>query len=79
MIYVLLPAFNEEKALPVLLKSFEAVLNDLKMEFLILVVDDGSTDGTAEVASNLSRQFPAGKMKRYFPKSPWTLAGTKLG
>jgi hypothetical protein len=47
---VILPAFNEEKALRVVVEDLQDYL-DPNAE--IIIVDDGSTDSTAEVAKNL--------------------------
>lgn len=48
---VVMPAWNEAEALP----STIAQLQQLPDEFELLVVDDGSTDGTAIVARQLAR------------------------
>ena len=50
MISIVIPAFNEEKQLPVLLKHLEACSSGYISE--ILVVDGGSVDNTAEIAKN---------------------------
>jgi len=50
MIAVILPAYNEAAELPTLLERFDEVQSKLDEEIRILVVDDGSTDGTAETA-----------------------------
>ena len=47
---VVIPAFNEEKRLPRTLASILAFLRGRGESFEVVVVDDGSTDGTAEVA-----------------------------
>ena len=47
---IILPAFNEEEALPVVVDDIRAVLGD---DADIVVVDDGSSDGTADVARGL--------------------------
>ena len=44
---VVIPAFNEERRLPATLKSVVEYLRPRGTAFEVLVVDDGSTDGTA--------------------------------
>ncbi|MBE7438659.1 MAG: bifunctional glycosyltransferase family 2/GtrA family protein [Spirochaetales bacterium] len=44
---VVIPAFNEEKRLPPFLKKVERYLAEKKISSEILIVDDGSTDGTS--------------------------------
>jgi dolichol-phosphate mannosyltransferase len=50
MLYVLLPAYNEEDALPLLLPSIRQVIERYRLAGQIIVVNDGSTDRTAEIA-----------------------------
>jgi dolichyl-phosphate beta-glucosyltransferase len=47
---VVIPAYNEESRLPASLKLATAYLRQLGQTFELLVVDDGSTDSTREVA-----------------------------
>ena len=49
-ISIILPAFQEEQGIPPLLMQIGAVLAKMKRPYEILVVDDGSTDGTAAKA-----------------------------
>ncbi|MBX3026525.1 glycosyltransferase [bacterium] len=49
-LHVLLPAFNEAESLPALLPELARVLAALPRRARVVVVDDGSSDGTAEVA-----------------------------
>lgn len=47
MLYVVLPAYNEEKALGIMLPELRILAADLKVE--VIVVNDGSQDGTASM------------------------------
>ncbi|MBZ5626018.1 MAG: glycosyltransferase family 2 protein [Acidobacteriia bacterium] len=48
---IVIPAYNEEKRLPVTLKTVLAYLDTTPWDFAeVVVVDDGSRDGTAKVA-----------------------------
>lgn len=54
---VVIPAFNEESRLPATLAALREYLDEWKIDYRVLVVDDGSRDGTAEVAWPLGRRF----------------------
>jgi len=56
MIYILLPAYNEEKDLPPLLKRVKAALAG--QEYQVLVVNDGSQDQTLSIARAWAEQMP---------------------
>jgi dolichyl-phosphate beta-glucosyltransferase len=59
---IIIPAFNEEKRLPRalgLLRDYFASARANAGEVEILVVDDGSTDGTARIAGEWARQMPS--------------------
>ncbi|MGH7820133.1 MAG: glycosyltransferase [Candidatus Binatia bacterium] len=58
MIYVLLPAYNEEDALEPLAEKIERVMRQMGAEYRIVVVNDGSNDGTGRVLAELSRRHP---------------------
>jgi dolichol-phosphate mannosyltransferase len=50
IVWVLLPAFNEGENLPGLLSDLDQLASTSQLQFQVLVVDDGSTDSTGEVA-----------------------------
>jgi glycosyltransferase involved in cell wall biosynthesis len=49
---IVIPAFNEELRLPVTLAEISAYIRASKRETEVIVVDDGSTDRTADVANS---------------------------
>ncbi len=51
-VFVVLPAYNEEAALPRLLTKLASLYAEARLEGRIIVVDDGSADRTAEVAGS---------------------------
>jgi dolichol-phosphate mannosyltransferase len=58
MIYVLLPAYNEEQALRPLAEKIDKVMTAQGTAYRIIVVDDGSRDGTAHVLQELLAAYP---------------------
>ncbi len=58
MIRVILPAYNEEAALPLLIPALHHALHDYDPQYQVIVVDDGSADRTAEVASHAAAEYP---------------------
>jgi len=57
-IWIVLPAYNEEIALPHLIVALVEDLTDEKKEFEVLIVNDGSQDRTAEVATAYGCKAP---------------------
>jgi len=49
---VIIPAYNEEKRLPWTLAQLTMYLGDWGVDYRVLVVDDGSSDGTAGLADH---------------------------
>src|SRR5260370_35650633 len=49
---IVIPSFNEEKRLPATLERIAGYINASGRETEVIVVDDGSTDGTARVAES---------------------------
>ncbi len=58
MIFVLLPAYNEEDALQPLLEKIDGRLTEAGYRYRVVVVNDGSSDGTADELTRLSERYP---------------------
>jgi len=58
MIFILLPAYNEEKSFPPLMEKLKHVLEQIGKDFKILVCNDGSTDRTSEMLKEYSIKLP---------------------
>ncbi|MGE0615208.1 MAG: glycosyltransferase [Bacteriovoracia bacterium] len=56
--WVVLPAYNEEKALTPLLDSLVESLKEEQRDFSIIVVDDGSADGTPQLLEDYAKRCP---------------------
>lgn len=56
--WVVLPAYNEEEALPLLLDSIIEHFSEENLDFSILVVNDGSQDQTAAVIEAYAKKSP---------------------
>ena len=54
---VIIPAYNEEKRLPKTLKETDEYLRNQNYEYEIIIVNDGSKDGTAKVVKDLQSQI----------------------
>lgn len=57
-VFVVLPAYNEEGGLPDLLHAIEQVFAINGRDYHIIVVDDCSTDATAEIAREAAAELP---------------------
>lgn len=55
---VVLPAYNESHRLPQTLTSIRPYLDSRFEEYQVLVVDDGSTDSTAEIVRTVADAWP---------------------
>jgi glycosyltransferase involved in cell wall biosynthesis len=55
-ISIVLPAYNEEESLPAAVNRALEVVPDLVSDLEVIVVDDGSSDRTREVALELARE-----------------------
>lgn len=75
---VIVPCYNEESCLPTLRATLLHVLPPLTDEFEVILVDDGSTDGTLDLLRTMARydsRFRYLSLSRNFGKEAAMLAG----
>jgi dolichol-phosphate mannosyltransferase len=58
MIWIVLPAYNEEASLPKLLPKIDAAMRERKADYRMIVVNDGSTDRTGEILGECAKSLP---------------------
>ena len=57
MLSVVVPAYNEEQSLPILVGRLNQTFEENKIRGEIIIVDDGSMDETGKIADELSRKY----------------------
>ena len=62
---IVIALYNEEESLPELLSWIERALASQKLEYEVILVDDGSTDKSWEVIERESKLYPAVKAIRF--------------
>jgi glycosyltransferase involved in cell wall biosynthesis len=75
---IVVPLYNEAESLPPLVAQLLAALRPLGRSFELVLVDDGSSDGTAEVLRQLAAQTPelvAVLLRRNYGQTPAMSAG----
>src|SRR5256885_224902 len=55
---LVIPAYNEQENIPVLLERVGAALSQTGKEFEVLIVDDGSTDSTPKLLQEGMQKYP---------------------
>ena len=58
MILIVLPAYNEAAGLPALLRSIRQVMDEGRLAYKVVVVDDGSSDGTWDAITAPAAEMP---------------------
>lgn len=77
---IVIPAYNESESLPELLARITQSADPLQLEYEIIVVDDGSNDGTFQTLKSLKPQYPrlrALRFRKNYGKSPALAEGFK--
>ena len=64
---VVIPAYNEEKRLPSTLESVHTYLSNRRVNFELIIVDDGSTDGTVDVVKEFGKHHAGVRLLSYSP------------
>lgn len=75
---IVLPVFNERENLPILHEKLDSVLRNLNKSYEIIMVDDGSIDGSYEVLKEIAQKDENLKViqfRRNFGQTPATMAG----
>lgn len=78
LLSIIVPVYNEEPNLRQFLASLLAVLEKLQSDFEVVFVNDGSTDGSAELLDELADQSPLIKVvhfRRNFGQTAAMMAG----
>ncbi len=80
-ISVVVPLFNEEESLPELVAWIDRVAHENSFSYEVIMVNDGSTDGSWEVVKELSAKYPAVKgisFMRNYGKSAALYSGFEM-
>lgn len=65
MISIVIPAYNEEKRILSSVSEASAFMDDSGREYEIIIVDDGSSDGTSRILGKMVADFPRVRCVRY--------------
>ena len=65
MMSIVIPAYNEEKRIRGSLSETCTYMSDSGMEYEVIVVDDGSSDGTSRIVESMVTDFPKVRLVRY--------------
>ena len=58
LLSIIIPAYNEERRLPVSLRKIDAFLTQQSYQGEVLVIENGSTDRTTEMAESFAADHP---------------------
>jgi len=72
---LVIPAFNEAQRLPQTLAVLKETLTTWRLDYRVVVVDDGSSDGTARLPARYGSRFRAQRLPRHRGKGAAVRAG----
>ena len=75
-ISVVVPVYNEEENLPVLIPQIAEVLRSLKKTYEMIFVDDGSKDRSRQILKEVAAQYPQIRILGFKKNCGETAAGT---
>jgi glycosyltransferase involved in cell wall biosynthesis len=75
---IVIPSYNEADNLPILMEEIEAAVSPARLAYEVIVIDDASTDGTAEVLERLQTTRPFLRVIR-FERNAGQSAGLDAG
>ena len=58
-ISVVVPVFNEEENLPLLMPKLVKILNQIEPAYEMIFVDDGSSDRSRDILKQMVTQYPS--------------------
>jgi dolichol-phosphate mannosyltransferase len=64
---IIVPTVNEAANLPLLVERIHTALSRLRLTYEVLIIDEGSSDGTPEVCAKLAEGFPVTLFVRESP------------
>ena len=56
MISLIVPCYNEQESLPIFYKEATKVVGNIKQEYELIFINDGSKDKTLEVMKKIARE-----------------------
>lgn len=68
MMYIIMPAYNEEENLSGLIPKIDTTLKAAGLQYKVLVVNDGSKDRTEHVSLDLANRFPVEVLNHHVNK-----------
>jgi glycosyltransferase involved in cell wall biosynthesis len=77
---IVVPIYNEVESLPQLIETIATTLQSEQYQYEIICIDDGSTDGSSELLTNLARfrnDLKAVILRRNYGQTPAMAAGFK--